>query len=137
MLMFLGFIPINLLEKQTHKKIQKIQLKNKIINLKALIFNPSKNRAIPTMADSHSLSFYNSFSSFFPNPLLALFVFVSLFFFFLFRSMTLSFSLSVLVSFQILNLSSCVYVQILAIDGCGHRSQPWGWCDCRSSFGAA
>ena len=31
-----------------------------------------------------------------------------------------------LVSFQILNLSSCVYVQILATDGCGHRSRPWG-----------
>ena len=77
------------------------------------------------MADSHSLSFYNSFSSFFPNPLLALFVFVSLFFFFLFRSMTLSFSLSVLVSFQILNLWSCVYVQISATDGCGHGSWPW------------
>ena len=42
---------------------------------------------------SYSLSFYTSFSSFFPDPLLALFVFVSLFFFLLFKSMTLSFSL--------------------------------------------
>ena len=42
MLMFLGFILTNFLEKQTHKKTQKIQLKNEIINLKALIFNPSK-----------------------------------------------------------------------------------------------
>ena len=57
---------------------------NKKLNMK---------RAIPTMANSHSLSFYTSLSSFFPDPLLALFVFVSLFFFFLFRSMT-SLSLS-------------------------------------------
>ena len=84
---------------------------NKKLNMK---------RAIPTMADSHSLSFYTSLSSFFLDPILALFVFVSLFFFFLFKSMTLSFSLSVLVSFQILNLWSCVYVQIWATDGCGH-----------------
>ena len=43
MFMFFGFIPINFLEKQTHKKTQKIQLKNEIINLKALIFNPAKS----------------------------------------------------------------------------------------------
>ena len=42
MFMFLGFIPRNFLGKQTHKKTEKIQLKNEIINLKALIFNPSK-----------------------------------------------------------------------------------------------
>ena len=67
-----------------------------------------------------------SFSSFFLDPLLVLFVFVSLFFFFFFfRSTTLSFSLSVLVSFQILNLWSCVYVQISATNGCGHGIWPW------------
>ena len=43
MFMFLGFIPKNFLEKQTHKKTQKIQLKNEIINLKALIFNSAKS----------------------------------------------------------------------------------------------
>ena len=45
MFMFLGFIPINFLEKQTHKKTQKIQLKKEIISSKkkfSLIFNPSK-----------------------------------------------------------------------------------------------
>ncbi|KAK7839721.1 hypothetical protein CFP56_017598 [Quercus suber] len=42
MFMFLGFISINFLEKQTHKKTQEIQLKNEIINLKALIFNHRK-----------------------------------------------------------------------------------------------
>ena len=42
--MFLGFIPeIFLRNKHTKKKTQKIQLKNKIINLKALIFNPAKS----------------------------------------------------------------------------------------------
>ena len=59
---------------------------NKELNMKTNT-NPAQ------YSHSYSLSFYTSFSSFFPDPLLALFVFVSLFFFFLFKSMTLSFSL--------------------------------------------
>ena len=52
------------------------------------------------------LCLYLCFSSFFLDPWLSL-------------------SLSVLVSFQILNLWSCVYVQILATNGCGHGIWPW------------
>ena len=71
MFMFLGFIPKNFLEKQTHKKTQKIQLKNEIINLKVLIFNlnkiiksPShKPRKFKTRKSSnpksHNLHFFN------------------------------------------------------------------------------
>ena len=55
MFMFLGFIPKNFLEKQTHKKTQKIQLKNEIINLKALIFNPTKS----SNPKSHNPHFFN------------------------------------------------------------------------------
>ena len=45
MFMFLGFIPIIFLEKQTHKETQKIQLKKEIITQKrnsVLISNPNK-----------------------------------------------------------------------------------------------
>ena len=85
------------------------------------------------MADSHSLSFHTSFSLFFPDPLLALFMFVSLFFFFLFRSMTLSFSLGACFfsNFEFVILCLCSNISnwwvwpLVSAMVFGHGIWPW------------